>query len=84
LSGSRRQPTTSEVKEITLDTKQFSALTGEINDNVMEESEAGYQAYWQQYVKAVTIRERLNLKQQLRLMPRRYWKYLPEMKNRKV
>jgi probable DNA metabolism protein len=73
-----------EVKEFTLDTKQFSALTGEINDNVMEEGEAGYQAYWQQYVKAVTIRERLNLKQQLRLMPRRYWKYLPEMKNRKV
>ena len=72
-----------EVKEITLDTKQFSALTGKINDNVMEEGEAGYQAYWQQYVKAVTIRERLNLKQQLRLMPRRYWKYLPEMKNKK-
>jgi hypothetical protein len=50
----------------------------------MEEGEAGYQAYWQQYVKAITIRERLNLKQQLRCMPRRYWKYLPEMKNRKV
>ena len=73
-----------EVKEITLDTKQFSQLTGEINDNVMEEGEAGYQAYWQQYVKAVTIRERLNLKQQLRLMPRRYWKYLPEMKKKKM
>jgi probable DNA metabolism protein len=71
-----------DVKEITLDTKQFSQLTGEINDNVMEESEAGYQAYWQQYVKAITIRERLNLKQQLRCMPHRYWKYLPEMKKK--
>jgi probable DNA metabolism protein len=71
-----------EVQEITLDAKQFSRLTGEINDNVMEEGEAGYQAYWQQYVKAVTIRERLNLKQQLRCMPRRYWKYLPEMKKK--
>ena len=71
-----------DVKEITLDTKQFSLLTGGINDHVMEEGEASYQAYWQQYVKAVTIRERLNLKQQLRSMPRRYWKYLPEMKKK--
>ncbi|MDP4289867.1 MAG: TIGR03915 family putative DNA repair protein [Bacteroidota bacterium] len=71
-----------EVSEIKLDAKQFSLLTGEINDNVMEESEASYQAYWQQYVQAVTIRERLNLKQQLRCMPRRYWKYLPEIKKR--
>ena len=72
-----------DVKEITLDSKQFSHLTGELNDNVMEEGEASYQAFWQQYVKAITIRERLNPKLQLQHMPRRYWKYLPEMKKKK-
>ena len=71
-----------DVKEITLDTKQFSQLTGELNENIMEEGEVGYQAFWQQYVKAITIRERLNPKLQLQNMPRRYWKYLPEMKKK--
>ena len=72
-----------EVTEITLNTKEFSLLTGELNENIMEEGEASYQGLWQQYVKATTIRERLNPKLQLQHMPRRYWKYLPEMKNKK-
>ena len=72
-----------EVREITLNTKEFSQLTGNLNDNIMEEGETGYQTLWQQYVEATTIRERLNPKLQLQHMPRRYWKYLPEMKNKK-
>jgi probable DNA metabolism protein len=72
-----------EVKEITLDNPQFSRLTGEIDTNIMKEDEAGYQNLWQNYVQAVTIRERLNLKLQLQHMPRRYWKYLTEMQRKK-
>ena len=72
-----------EVKEITMDNPQFSRLTGEIDADIMEEGEAGYQHLWQNYVQAVTIRERLNLKLQLQHMPRRYWKYLTEKQGKK-
>ncbi|NWJ50447.1 MAG: TIGR03915 family putative DNA repair protein [Bacteroidetes bacterium] len=72
-----------DVKEITMDNPQFSRLTGEIDSNIMEEEEASYQNLWQNYVKAVTIRERLNLKLQLQHMPRRYWKYLTEKQGKK-
>lgn len=72
-----------EVKEITMDNPQFSRLTGEIDVSIMEEGEASYQNLWQNYVKAVTIRERLNLKLQLQHMPRRYWKYLTEKQGKK-
>jgi probable DNA metabolism protein len=67
-----------EVKEITMDNPQFSRLTGEIDTMIMEEDESTYQNLWKNYVEAVTIRERLNLKLQLQHMPRRYWKYLTE------
>lgn len=72
-----------EVKEITMENPQFSKLTGEMDANIMEEGEATYQNLWRDYVKAVTIRERLNLKLQLQFMPRRYWKYLTEKQEKK-
>lgn len=72
-----------EMKEITIDTPQFSKLTGELDQNIMEEGEASYQNLWKNYVQAVTIRERLNLKLQLQHMPRRYWKYLTEKQGKK-
>ncbi len=72
-----------KVSEITMDSAQFSRLTGEIDADIMEEGEAAYQNLWRDYVKAVTIRERLNLKLQLQHMPRRYWKYLTEKQEKK-
>ncbi|RYZ55163.1 MAG: DNA metabolism protein [Sphingobacteriales bacterium] len=42
------------------------------------EKETAYRELWQKYFRHVNIPERKNLKLQLRNMPRRYWKYLPE------
>jgi probable DNA metabolism protein len=41
-------------------------------------SDNPYQDLWKSYYRAINIPERKNTKLMLRLMPRKYWKYLPE------
>ena len=67
-----------EMHEITLSDKQFDAITGEIAQNVEAENEALYRSLWKAYYKAINISERKNTRLMLRLLPKRYWKYLPE------
>lgn len=38
-----------------------------------------YEKLWVSFFKAVTIEQRKNPRQQMNLMPKRYWKHLPEM-----
>lgn len=53
----------------------------EINKGIkFHESEAFYQELWKQYFESITIKDRLNPKLQSNFMPKRYWKYLVEMK----
>lgn len=49
-------------------------------DIVFHEKELFYQKLWKQYFDSITIRSRINPKLQSNLMPKRYWKYLIEMK----
>lgn len=44
------------------------------------EKELFYQELWKQYFESVTIKDRINPKLQSSFMPKRYWKYLIEMK----
>jgi len=67
-----------EMHEITLTEKQFDSFTGEINQNAKAQNEDLYRALWKAYYKAINIPERKNTKLMLRLLPRRYWKYLTE------
>lgn len=39
----------------------------------------GYEALWKSFCKAITIDSRKNSRQQMNMMPKRYWKHLPEM-----
>jgi probable DNA metabolism protein len=64
--------------EITLSDQQFDDITGEILQHVKSEDEDLYQILWKAYYKAISIPERKNTRLMLRLLPRRYWKYLPE------
>jgi probable DNA metabolism protein len=64
--------------EITLTDLQFNKITGEIHGNVKADDEDLYRSLWKAYYKAINIPERKNTRLRLRLMPRRYWKYMPE------
>ncbi|MCL1937913.1 MAG: TIGR03915 family putative DNA repair protein [Candidatus Azobacteroides sp.] len=52
--------------------------TGKMEDEHLDESEIAFQRLWNDYLKAITIRERKNLRLQRQFMPKRFWKYLTE------
>ena len=67
----------------TVETIHFEQLpadpkTGRITDDKADESEIAFRNLWKDYLKAITIRERRNLKLQRQHMPKRFWKYLTE------
>ena len=67
-----------EMHEITLSDKQFDSITGDLLQTAKAEYEDLYRSLWKAYYKAINIPERKNTRLMLRLLPRRYWKYLPE------
>ena len=67
-----------EMLEITLTDKQLNTITGEILHHAKSEDEDLYRSLWKAYYKAINIPERKNTRLMLRLLPRRYWKYMPE------
>jgi len=67
-----------EIHEITLSDKQFNTITGDIANDAKSENEDLYRSLWKAYYKAINIPERKNTRLMLRLLPRRYWKYLHE------
>ncbi len=70
-----------EVSEVQIENPEADLQTGQLNEDVKDKREDDYVALWQRYYNSVNIASRENKKQMTRLMPRRYWKYLPE-KNR--
>lgn len=50
-----------------------------LNTRLLHEDELALQTLWYTYFSAISIKERTNLKQQARCMPRRFWHLLPEM-----
>lgn len=69
----------SKPQEVVISNREFSSITGQVNENVLQEWEEFYQKLWKSYFKHINIQERKNLKLQRQHMPRRFWKYLPEM-----
>lgn len=62
-----------KVAEINLDQE-----TERINNELFHEDDKLFQKLWKNYYKALTIKERINLKLQRQHMPKKYWKYLTE------
>jgi len=67
----------------TVETVQFERLdasleTGKLTSEKLDDYEAAFQDLWKDYLKAITIQERKNLKLQRQHMPKRFWKYLTE------
>lgn len=65
------------VEEITLESDDH-ILSGKLDQSLMAEDEKLFQDLWRGYFKALTIKERINLKLQRQHMPKRFWKYLTE------
>lgn len=65
------------VTEMTLDNND-NFLDGKLDEKLMAEDEKLFQELWKGYFKALTIKERINLKLQRQHMPKRFWKLLTE------
>ncbi len=63
--------------EVTLE-EDGPLLEGWLSDDLRAADEQLFQERWKSYFQAVTIRERLHPQLHRQLMPRRFWKYLPE------
>ena len=66
------------VDEVILTNTAINRKTGQVNENVLNESDAFYQTLWKSYFENISIKERKNLRLQRQHMPRRFWKYLTE------
>ncbi|MCD8071858.1 MAG: TIGR03915 family putative DNA repair protein [Alistipes sp.] len=66
-----------KVTEVTLE-DDGHLLDGKLDPALMAEDEKYFQALWQNYFKALSIKERVNPRLQRQHMPRRFWKYLTE------
>jgi probable DNA metabolism protein len=67
-----------DVTEIRFDDSKIHPVTGKIDDSVLSEDEKLFQKLWKIYFKEIEIKERHNPKLHRQLMPKRFWKYLPE------
>ncbi len=56
----------------------FRMTDGKLNDDLLSNDDHLLQDMWRTYFKAISIKERLNPRKQLKDMPRRYWKYMTE------
>ena len=74
--GNMGGKTGSNIIEITLDHEHFAH--GQLKQDLLAAGEQQLQTAWAKYFKALTIKERLNIKLHRQHMPARFWKYLPE------
>ena len=66
------------VETVNFDQLQIDKESGRLSAEKLDEYEKAFQDLWRDYLKAITIRERRNLKLQRQHMPKRFWKYLTE------
>lgn len=53
---------------------------GRLDESLLADNELLFQQLWQGYFRAASVTERANPRLQARCMPRRFWKYLTEMR----
>ncbi len=64
--------------EVNFDKLDFDFTTGKLNDAQAAEDEKIFQQLWKGYFKAIAIKERVNPKLHRQMLPKRFWKFLPE------
>jgi probable DNA metabolism protein len=66
------------VETVSFDTPDIALTSGNISPEKLDEAELDFRKLWKDYLNAITVRERINLKLQRQYMPVRFWKYLTE------
>ncbi|MDR0605496.1 MAG: TIGR03915 family putative DNA repair protein [Bacteroidales bacterium] len=64
------------------DDLKMNELNGKLHPDLLAEDEICFQDTWKQYLQAISIKERKNLKLQRQHIPKRFWKYLTEKQGR--
>lgn len=67
-----------QAREVRIEDDQ-GVIADKLADDRMAADERQFQQLWKSYFRALAIPERINLRQQRLMMPRRYWKHLTEM-----
>ena len=64
--------------EMAFDKLDFDFATGKLHDAQAAADEKYFQQLWKNYFKAISIKERTNPRLHRQLLPKRFWKFLPE------
>jgi len=65
-------------QEVRFTQSSVNPLDGKIDDELLAKDEKKFQGLWKAYYDSICIRERVNPSLHMQLMPKRFWKYLPE------
>jgi len=66
------------VSRVVFDDLKVNSQNGQLHASLLAEDEKLFQKLWKQYYKSICIQERKNDKVHRQLLPKRFWKYLPE------
>jgi probable DNA metabolism protein len=66
------------VERIVFNELKVNSQNGQLNASLLADDEKLFQKLWKQYYKSICISQRKNDKVHRQLMPKRFWKYLPE------
>lgn len=66
------------IARVTFDDLKVNTQNGQLHSSILAEDEKHFQQLWKQYYHSICITERKNDKVHRQLLPRRFWKYLPE------
>lgn len=64
--------------EFTFVESLIDLTTGQIDKSVMDKDEQLFQDMWKSYFKSMCIKERINPRLHMQMLPKRFWKYLIE------
>jgi probable DNA metabolism protein len=67
-----------KTEEIVFDQLDFDFSTGKLHDAQAADDEKYFQTLWKSYFKSISIKERANPRLHRQLLPKRFWKFLPE------
>jgi probable DNA metabolism protein len=67
-----------KIEVITIDHLDFDQQTGKLKDTQASADEQLFRSLWKTYFTSMAIKERLNPKLHRQLLPKRFWRFLPE------
>jgi len=67
-----------DVSRVVFDELKVNPQNGQLHPSVLADDEKHFQQLWKQYYQSICIQERKNDKVHRQLLPKRFWKYLPE------